>query len=212
MRKNKIPDEIYFGINTKGESITFGYVRNITDENELIKLLELRLRRFFIDQTQILQDKRSAFPLCIMTCIGIETLGNIFIEENKDDRAYRFNEISSKMDQLFGRPIKLSLKEKFIAIWKNNEFKTDSYGKLLYRLLRNTMIHGYHIKGYYLSYESTKDINIDEENAIIKINPDWFWNTFKNTFDKIFIETLKAQSNNRYRINCLKYIKKELLA
>lgn len=79
-----VPDNVIFGINESNSPIDYGYVRNVTDENELINLLRLRLMVFFINQIQALQNARSAFPLTTMTCIGIETMGEIFIKEKKD--------------------------------------------------------------------------------------------------------------------------------
>jgi hypothetical protein len=81
----KVPDKVIFGIDTLGHSINYGFVRSVTDNNELINLLRLRLKVFFIDQVQSLQNSKAAFPLTTMTCVGIETLGEIFVKENKDD-------------------------------------------------------------------------------------------------------------------------------
>ena len=86
----KVPDKIIFGIDELGNSIDYGFVRNVTDDNELINLLRLRLKVFFIDQVQPLQESRSAFPLTTMTCVGIETLGEIFVKEKKDDTSFQF--------------------------------------------------------------------------------------------------------------------------
>lgn len=138
MKIKKALDEIIFGVDSSGVAINYGFVRAIQDDTSLINLLHLRLKVFFINQVQPLQDFRSAFPLSIMTCIGIETMGEIFVAENKDDTSYQFVEI----------------------------------------------IHGYQGKGVFLSYEDTNDIEIDEEFAFLKINPDWFWNSFKNYYEK----------------------------
>lgn len=209
---SKIPDEVIFGINTLGESINYGYVRKITNENELINLLRLRLKVFFIDQVQPLQNSGSAFPLTTMTCIGMETLGEIFITEDKSDTSLQFIEIAKKTNQIFGRKPNKKYEKQLAIIWAEKDLKNvDSFGKILYRFFRNTMIHGYQGKGVFLSYEDTKNIEIDETLAFIKINPNWFWNSFKDFYEKSFIEAENAHENNTERQNCLKYIKEFLL-
>lgn len=208
----KIPDEVIFGINSQRESINYGHVRTISDDNQLINLLRLRLKVLFIDQVQPLQDSGSAFPLCIMTCIGMETLGEIFIKEDKSDTSHKFVEIARKTHQIFGRKPDIKFEKQLIKIWSEKDLrKIDCYGKILYRFFRNTMIHGYQGKGVFLSYEDTMNIEIDKTSAFIKINPNWFWNSFKDFYEKSFINVGKAHENNTERQNCLKYIKDFLL-
>ena len=180
--------------------------------NELINLLRLRLKVFFIDQVKPLQNHSSAFPFTTMTCVGIEILGKIFIMENKDDTSYQFVEIIKKIHQFFARKPNKKYDKKLKEIWSEKDLnKIDCFGKIVYRFFRNTMIHGYQGKGVSLSYEDTKNIEVDENFAFIKINPDWFWNNFKDFFDKRFMEILNAQDNNKERQYCLKYIKEYLL-
>jgi len=208
----KTPDIVIFGRNALNEGIDYGYVRKIKDDNELIDLLRLRLKVFFIDQVQPLQNSRSAFPLTTMTCIGIETLGKIFVPEQKDDTSYQFVEIIKKNHQVFGRKPNKKYHQKLIEIWSEKDLTNiDSFGKIIYRFFRNTMIHGYQAKGVFLSYEDTNSIKIDESFAFVTINPDWFWNSFKDFYEKRFAEILNAQDNNNERKNCLKYIKEFLL-
>ena len=73
------------------------------------------------------------------------------------------------------------------------------------------MMHGYQGRGVFLSYEDTVNLKIDEENAFLIINPDWFWDSFKDFFNRQFIEIESAQENSTERQNCLKYIREYLL-
>jgi len=75
-----IPDTTYFG----PDNITFGDVRIAKSPLEKIEFLKKRLDSFFIYQIDAL-DRRSPFPLEIMCCIAIETLGAIFTEKQKND-------------------------------------------------------------------------------------------------------------------------------
>jgi hypothetical protein len=208
-----VPDKVIFGIDSLNKPIDYGLVRQVKDDNELINLLRLRLRVFFIDQVQILQNSRSAFVLATMTCIGIETLGEIFIKENKDDTSYQFVETIKKVHQMFGRKPNKKFDNELKHIWSEKDLKNlNNYGKIVYRFFRNTMIHGYQAKGMFLSYEDTNNIEIDEEFAFLKINPDWFWNNFKTYYENQFVIVGQTQENNPERQNCLKYIKTFLLA
>ncbi len=208
----KVPDKVIFGINTLGNSIDYGFVRSVVDDNALINLLRLRLKVFFIDQVQPLQNSRSAFPLTTMTCVGIETLGEIFVKENKDDASFQFVEVIKKIHQTFGRQPNKKYEKRLKEIWSEKDLKNiDSFGKLTYRFFRNTMIHGYQGKGVFLSYEDTNNIEIDDEFAFVKINPDWFWNSFKDYYEKKFVQVEQAQANSMERQNCINYIKNFLL-
>ena len=208
----KIPDEVKFGHNAKGDLIDYGYVRQISDSTELIDLLRIRLETFLINQVQPLQESRSAFPLTVMTCVGIETLGEIFIDEDKDDTSFQFVEILKKVNQTFGRKLSKTYEKKLTELWSNKDIKNiNCYGKVLYRFFRNTMIHGYQGKGVFLSYEDLDKIEIDEATSFIKMNPDWFWNSYKDAFQKLFSDAKKAQETNTMRKNCVRYINQYLL-
>jgi len=208
-----VPDKVIFGIDSLNNVIDYGYVRHIADDDELINLLRLRLKVFFIQQVQALQNSRSAFPLTTMTCIGIETLGEIFVKENKDDTSFQFVEIIKKIHQTFGRNPNKKYEKKLQEIWSEKDLKNiDCFGKIVYRFFRNTMIHGYQGRGMFLSYEDTETIEIDDEFAFIKINPDWYWNSFKSYYERQFVLIGQAETNNTERQNCLSYIKTFLLA
>jgi hypothetical protein len=207
----RLPDELIFGRNSKDEVVRYGDVRKITDDTELIKLLKSRLETYLNKQVEPLTID-SAFPLTVMTCVAVETLGQIFFKEDSSDTSFQFVSVTKKINQVFGRKLSQKYQTKLTETWANKDLKNiDCYGKVLYRFFRNTMIHGYQGKGVFLSYEDTNTIKIDEETSFIVINPNWFWNSYKVAFEKLFDETIKGQSNNSLRVNCLKYIKDNLL-
>lgn len=208
----KLPDELIFGRNSKNEVVTLGQVRNITDDTELIETLKHRLITYLNNQVEPLRTHGSAFPLAVMTCVGIETLGNIFFLEDNDDKSFQFVSVTKKADQIFGRKLTKKFQDKLDAIWHEKDLKKiDCYGKVLYKFFRNTMIHGYQGKGVFLSYEDTATIMIDDQTSFITINPNWFWETYVEVFEKLFKEAIKGQPNNKFRINCLKYVRDYLL-
>jgi len=208
----RLPDEGIFGRNSKNDVVTYGDVRKITDDTELIDVLRCRLETYLNNQVQPLQAHRSAFPLTVMTCIGIETLGQVFYAEKKDDTSYQFVSIIKRIDQIFGRKLTKKYEKKLTGLWSNKDLKNiDCYGKVVYRFFRNTMIHGFQGKGVFLSYEMTETIMIDEDTSYVVINPNWFWESYQKAFVKLFSAAKEGQTNNPLRANSLIYIKKFLL-
>ena len=210
----KVPDEVIFGRDLSNENtLTYGDVRKITDKSLLIGLLERRLFHFFLNQVEPLKQSRSAFPLATLTCIGIETLGQVFILEDKDDSSFQFVEILKSLNQIFSRKMTKKYGHKLQEIWATKDLKkVDNYAKIIYRFFRNTMIHGYQAQGMFLSYEGTQMISVEESSAFLIINPDWFWDIFKDSFYNKFEEVIIAPESNHQRINCLNYIQTFLLA
>lgn len=203
-----IPNEVIFGPGIDGAPTTYGQVREISDGTIRITLLHKRLTTFFLDQTQILSNG-SAFPLTVMTCIGIETLGQIFVANENKTQSYRFVEIAKKMDQRFARKLSKKFKQDFHDLWPEKETQNiENFAELLYTFLRNTMIHGYQARCMFLSWEGTN--NWIEKEGFIVLNPKWFWNCFETTFHKMMTEAEQGQENNYYRRNSLIYINKIL--
>ncbi|MFN5577873.1 MAG: hypothetical protein ACK5BH_16425 [Bacteroidota bacterium] len=50
-----VPDQTIFGVDENEASINYGTVRQITDEDRLIRLLKLRIEVFFIGQVKPLE-------------------------------------------------------------------------------------------------------------------------------------------------------------
>jgi len=199
-----IPDETYFG----PEGITFGEVRNTSEQTDRIKLLKKRLDSFFFEQVAVLNNK-SPFPMTIMTCIGIETMGQIFIANENGTQSFQFIQIISKVHQKFGRKIGKNFEQKFRAMWPYKDSDViETYGDLLYSYLRNTMIHGYYALGIYLSDD--KAVTLEEKDGYLVLNPYWFWEKFTPVYDSLIMEAIEGQENNSYRINSIKYLEKML--
>ena len=115
-----VPNETIFGVDEVRNSINYGFVRQLTDENRLINLLKFRIEVFFTEQVKPLEAV-SPFPLSVLTCVGIETLGEITIAENKDDSSYQFTSILGKFDKSFSK--QLNKKDKIL------KFKIKTNGR-----------------------------------------------------------------------------------
>ena len=202
-----VPDKTIFGIDDRNVSIDYGFVRQQNEPNELIKLLKLRLDTFLIKQVEPIT---GAFPKTTMTCITIETLGDIFYGNKKDDQSYGFVSVAKQLHQQFSCNVGKEFKKNLNELWDGTDdvSNIDTLAKLLYKFFRNTMVHGYYGRGVYLSFEDTTWFIKDK--GYITINPNWYWDKTKDMYDKFFYEALNGDDNNPKRINCLKYIEKML--
>jgi hypothetical protein len=204
-----VPIQTIFGVDENETSINYGTVSQITDEDRLIRLLKLRIEVFFIGQVKPLETV-SPFPLSVMTCIGVETLGEITIAESNDDNGIQFKKILGKFDTNLAKTLTKSEKELVKKNWPDKDGeKIKTLTDLFYKYYRNTMIHGYRGKGVFLS-SGLKPPFIFNDGFLI-INPDWFWTRFIEVFNSTFEQLLKdKKKGSGERTRCLDYIRKLL--
>ena len=204
-----VPNQTIFGVDENEASINYGTVRQITDEDRLIRLLKLRIEVFFIGQVKPLETV-SPFPLSVMTCIGVETLGEITIAESSDDNGIQFKKILEKFDTNLAKTLTKAEKELVKKNWPDKDGeKIKTLTDLFYKYYRNTMIHGYLGKGVFLS-SGLKPPFIFNDGFLI-INPDWFWTRFIEVFNSTFEQLLKdKKKGSGERTRCSDYIRKLL--
>lgn len=204
-----VPNQTIFGVDENEASINYGTVRQITDEDRLIRLLKLRIEVFFIGQVKPLETV-SPFPLSVMTCIGVETLGEITIAESSDDNGIQFKKILGKFDTNLAKTLTKTEKELVKKNWPDKDGeKIKTLTDLFYKYYRNTMIHGYRGKGVFLSSGLNPPFIFND--GFLIINPDWFWTRFIEVFNSTFEQLLKdKKKGSGERTRCLGYIRKLL--
>ncbi len=186
-----VPDPVYFGPAENGEGLIYGQIRALAEE-EQFRALQRRFNTLFIGQVNELakteNGKRlvySPFPLFLMTCVGIETLGKIFFTpeqkggvQEEDLQREGFLTVCKFIQAEFSRPLNKEQKEGYDRLWGQNEHKkVVSAAHIIYRLGRHTMIHGYRGKGVFLTeHESVPTWTMDE--GAVTLNPYWFWERF----------------------------------
>lgn len=213
-----VPDAVIFGPNVPSGQLTYGTVRKLPVE-EKFTALQRRLGAFFISQVEELGKAEggvakvySPFPLFLMTCIGIETMGKVFFwretknKETKEDiQREGFLEICQRLHKHFPRKLTKKDKAAYNSLWGEDAHKNAStYSLIIYRLGRNTMVHGYRGKGVYL----TEDISewSFEKGALI-INPYWLWRAFKNVYEDLWIQMYaNKEPKNPMKIAVLNYL------
>lgn len=213
-------EEAWFSNTNEGKGVNYSYVRSLNisnnkDLSELIVLLKNRLQAILIDQTEILNSidgkiyTGASFPLAVMTCIGVETLGRILFEKNKNDASHQFVEGIKLVDQRFGRKLKKTDKKHLIEIWGTSfeDANVKTIGSLVHSYFRNTMFHGYRGKGVFLSFQQKELMKLEE--GWLVINPNTFWRNFVFSFDKefeILMESKTINQSNKKVVAIQKYL------
>jgi hypothetical protein len=200
-----VPAEVYWGPNDDGASLHYGEMRAITDDDVRVRMLRKRLETLFNAQVEPLFEKRSGFPLVVMTCIGIETLGLAF-HSNEENQGGPFIKACGGLHQKFNRKFSADFEAGLRSLWGENKEmnKITTLSELFYKYLRNEMVHGYQARGVYLSYEDTTSLDVKEKEGYVVLNPGWFWTSYKDLFNKYFYEQVGRRP--LLRTNCLKYI------
>lgn len=195
--KYKTPDTAIFGLNSERERVFFGDVRKVQDNKELINLVKIRNQIFFIDQVQVLDDNKCAFPLMHMTIFGIKNLTKLLNGTN-DVSQEEVCKVLEQMNPLFLEKVDLT---KYVNFWDDRVWDfNDNLSYVFYNLAFTDLK-----KGYSLDYG--EDVTLVEwEDIYFRLNPGWLWNSYRNYAEKVFdnlSETEESLTSN--------YIREELL-
>lgn len=211
-----IPDKTIFGGHlTENRGISFGEIRQITDEDLKLKYLKKRLETFLIQQVNPIGDRivYSPFPLTILTCVACETLGRIIEPITKYEKDKRIKleipkitsvKIYGMLDKVLTRPLTKEFKTEMQKLWKKDDVSSiSSYSELFHSYLRTSFIHGYRGKNVFL----TEDIDKWAfQDGSLFLNPYWFWSAYKTTFETCFSKIFdKKEKNNPFRLNALDF-------
>jgi hypothetical protein len=210
-----IPDQTIFGPHlTEQCGISYGEIRQLTDDNLKLQYLKARLIGFLNGQIDNVSNVYAPFPLTVLTCIAAETLGRVIepVEKYQKDQRQKLEIpkiVSTKVYGLIDPKLNRTLTKDFKKLmqnhWPNDDVKNISnYAELFHSYLRTSFIHGYRAKNVFLDDKLKEGWKIDEGYLIL--NPQWFWKSYKGAFEKCFEEILNSrEQNNRYRINALAF-------
>jgi len=207
-----VPNEVVFA-NDRNQIITYGQVRQF-DEARRLHALRKRLDYWLLDQIDPLCRRSetgdliiySPFPLAILSCITIETLGNVFFGVPKGTEKQVFERAAIYLDQKLKSPMKKGFLEKLKNLWPGSGLKeTRSASDVLYKFFRNTMAHGYYAKSVFL----TADIDPDPwryDEGFLQLHPWNFWKLVRERgYERMFSEILDDK-NESMRHCALVYI------
>jgi hypothetical protein len=157
---------------------------------ERAKAFKARMDRFFKDQVGMFAPPNPAadFPLVIMTCVGIETLG-----------AYKYGDLGHPKatvpggvgkDRHFHRIV-----EEIAPDFKDQAAAPDSSDRPLsdfvYEGFRNSLVHGFYGKWVFITGDDeTKTWFYDPSEKSVVLNTYWFYAQFCRIYEEYFRELL----------------------
>jgi hypothetical protein len=202
--------------------LTYGAVRKLEEEEQL-RALRRRLNSFFILQVDELAKPEggpskvySPFPLFLMTCVGVETIGSVFFgrppkvgEKQEVIQRDGFLTVCKQLHTHFSRPLSKEQKLAYDGLWGTGAHKDASTpAQIIYRLGRHTMVHGYRGRGVFMT-EDIAEWSLEE--GAININPYWLWRSFKNAYEDLWTRlNANKETNNPMKQAALHYLR-ELL-
>jgi hypothetical protein len=209
-----VPDAVIFA-NTDGEILTYGNVRML-DGDERLRALKKRFDHWLIRQTDALIAKDEAgkglinapFPLVIMSCVALETLGCVFFDDGvkREDTKEVFEKAAIFTDPELKGPMVKGFMQKMRLLWPNSDLKgVKSASDVIYKFFRNSMFHGYRARGAYITGEiDPKAWGYDE--GYILVHPDNFWRMVRdNGYTRMF-EAVFSEKNPEMGASAHKYI------
>lgn len=209
-----IPDKTIFGPHlSEKRGIAFGEVRQITDPDIKLQYLKIRLEGFLTTQIDNIEKIYAPFPMVVMTCIAVETLGRVIEPVNKYENDPKKKKEISKivsvrayglLDKKLTRSLTKEFKKTMQANWPHDDIKgITSYAEMFHSYLRTSFMHGYRAKNVFISHKAESWVI---ENGFLIINPNWFWKSYKIAFEESFEKIFdKKELNNPYRQNALDF-------
>lgn len=211
-----VPDETYFGNDENGTGVNYGLVRRETNAVRRMQLLEHRLRVLLVGQIDELwappnspRKVYSPFPLAVLTCVAIETLGRVFyLNDSKQAeklQSYCFVSVVNHFDKQFSRPMDKQFKALLKKRFPEEQLEASrTLSQLLHSYFRNTFVHGYRGRGVYLEEAVTSWVRGD---GFLVVNPNWFWCRFKQVFGEHFLELYaNKEANNPFMVSASAYL------
>jgi hypothetical protein len=213
-----IPDNVTFGPDERGQPFSYGQVRQLSPDDQIVAL-KRRLDGFLIDQVDAFAEDENAerrgwspFPLAVMTCVAIESLGHIMyrqlLDNKEESKKEPFLAVAYGIDKRLSRQLPKNFKEAFATRWERDAKKYKDSAHLIYVFFRNTMMHGYIGQGVYLNHQIE---SLEIGDGFLVINPYWFWRAFKRRYEDLFEEVRTGdRTNNPGRKSCLEYLNEKL--
>src|SRR5207253_2474173 len=116
-----------------------------------------------------------------------------------------FVAVCGKMDQRLARQLRQKFKKTLVQTWQDEDIaSTNSPAELIYKFLRNTMIHGYRAQAVFLTGDETPNFEFKDDHVVL--NPYWFWRAFKKPYEELFAALFRAEANSSTKESCDAYL------
>lgn len=203
-----VPDHVIFGPDPNGTEYNYGDVRQLSTDKR-INALHLRLDKWLIGQCDELtqNDVNAPFPLAIMTCVAIETMGQVLygdLSSTQGKASEPFRNVLTRIDDQFSRSLTKPQKLAFEQAWQSrfNRKKYSTCGHVVYSFFRNTLIHGYRGEMVYIERRDKLWVCMDDH---IVIDPFKLWEKFKtHAYESAWNDIENKKCN--YQEKCEAYI------
>jgi hypothetical protein len=183
----------------------------LTSDDEKIKHLKERLAGYYVNS---LQDITHPFIGCIMTCVGIEVIGQVILGFNAKGGSIDNNtlDVYKMLDPIISQSPSSTFKTNYnrnrnVVGTVFTDFAQDlpTYADLIRKGLRNSYTHNYRSLGVMLR-DSQKDLVVEEAaEGILVVNPDMFRNSFIALYETCFSDML-AGHKPLYKAKAIEYI------
>lgn len=203
-------DTIFHPIEGESRGFTFADCRVLIDEDQKIKTLKKRLDTYYING---MTELNHPFTIAILTCVGIEVLGQVMLGFDSKGQTIEGNTI--QVYEMIDAKIADHLSSNFKTNYNINRnlpgqniIFTDtftSYAHIIRKGLRNAFTHTYRSLGVVLSHSINDIILVEEDKGQIVLNPYTFREKFINLYNDCFSKVL-LNTNIVYRLNSLKYL------
>jgi hypothetical protein len=203
-------DTIFHGIEGNPKGFSFADCRLLTDDNQKIEKLKKRLDTYYING---LTDLNHPFTIAILTCVGIEVLGQVML--GFDNKGQTIESKTIQVYEMLDPKVAGQLSPTFKTSYNNNRnipgqniIFTDtftSYAHIIRKGLRNSFTHTYRSLGVVLSDSLQEMMLVDENKGHIIINPYIFRQKYVDLYNKCFNNSL-SNTVATYRQNALLYL------
>lgn len=211
MAAHNVPDDVVFGPDPGGSPLTYGAVRKLNAQAR-VEVLRRRFEHWLVGQSEpLVKSGGSAFPLSVMTCVGMEALGVVAYHGDKRP----FQRVAARIDNRFADRLTSTFETNFRARWpfdaRDWADATDmkTVGDVLYTFFRNSMVHGFRGRAVFLTeedHEST-DLTLREAEGTMILRPSWLWNRYVAVVGSTFDEIVRATApGNAKRASAEKYV------
>jgi hypothetical protein len=203
------PNDIIFHGTNEPAGYTFAEARDLATDRAKLQKLKERLTGYFING---LTSTPHSFITVIMTCVGLEVLGQVMLgfDQRGETISAHTIQVYEMLDVQLTQPLTEKFREQY-NLNRNSQGQSrdytqgfSSYAHVVRKGLRNAFTHTYRSLGVFLGGVDGHFMLVDDEQGWIVIDPNAFRDRFIELYEQCFEEAIIG-SNETYKTNALSY-------